>query len=78
MRLAEELRQRGEAMSMSGMNVGGGRSGLVPPPGGMQPPPSLLQQPPSSQAPGLLYPPPGAEMKNEGRVRLTCVMCCCK
>ena len=68
MRLAEQLRQRGEALS--GINVGGGMPGLVPPPGagGMQPPPSLLQQPPpSQQAPGLLYPPP--EIKTEGRVR---------
>lgn len=65
MRLAEQLRRRGENLGALGMGF------PPPPPGGMPPAPSLLQQPPGlgqGIPPAPLFPTPGGEMKSEGRV----------
>lgn len=60
-RLAQQLRMRGENISMMGMQ------GYSPaPPSVMAPPPSLLQQPPmlgQGIPPAPLFPTPGGEMK---------------
>lgn len=62
LRLAEQLRQRGETVpAIPSMR------NIPPPPGSMQPPPSLLQQPPVQQIPAL-FPTPGLEVKTEGKV----------
>ena len=64
MRLAEQLRRRGESLAVLGMH------GVPPPPpGGMPPPPSLLQQPPGQPVhPAPLFPSPSGGIKTEGRV----------
>lgn len=64
MRLAEQLRRRGEHISGLGMGF------PPPPPGGIPPAPSLLQQPPGlgqGIPPAPLFPSPG-DMKSDGRV----------